>query len=458
MEEILINIDSKYRDTLVYPDESKFTITLGNKYKNIISVRMLSLEITNTINYISSLKNNNFFIIHLPNKINDPDGIKLQLEDGLLQIIGSIRNIINILFSVYTNTTGALQQYTVDSKPFAEKYFYFFYLNEDITFTFDFNSILFPTILQTKLKINVGWHSVYGLVIQIQKYVNEMYNERKKYVSLNSNIEAKDLDNGNFTMNDFTLKIWDRRFRNLNNAEPTQNDCIRIDEIIVSGITYNILNNFSTFKNKIYSHYLTELTTYIPVSTGTKILDKLIGNSYIIPPGYVGANGTRKYESGSIYFINNNSTTPSTDSTQIYNLMMQINNISYTVSIENKFTTDATAGIDYYYYYVDLNGGENSWKSTNTTTNSINNRIANLTSKKFLRDNKFISLNNFNDPHYTVSLIKDIASFEIDFNTYSNLVNAVDNGILNIKKMQYPPLGFYIGYRPNIKKLLINFY
>jgi hypothetical protein len=139
MEEILINIDSKYRDLTVYPQESKYSITFENKYKNIISVRMLSLEITNTINYISTQKNNNFFMIHLPNKINDPEGIKFQLEDGLLQVIGSIRNIVNILFSVYTNTTGALQQFTVDSKPFAEKYFYFFYLDEDVTFTFDFN-------------------------------------------------------------------------------------------------------------------------------------------------------------------------------------------------------------------------------------------------------------------------------------------------------------------------------
>ena len=452
MEEILVNIDSKYRDITVYPQESKYSITFEKKYKNIISVRMLSLEITNTINYISTQKNNNWFVIHLPNKINDPEGIKLQLEDGLLQVIGSIRNIVNILFSVYTNTTGSLQQYTVDSKPFAEKYFYIFYLNNAVTFTFDFNSNLFPTVLSNKLTINPGWHSIYGLNLQIQTYVKSMSDARKSYLSLNPTNDVINLDSGNYTMEDFNLRIWDRRFRNLDDdSEPTSNDCVRIDTIVVSGQTYNINNNV-TLKNKIYSHYLSDITTYIPLTTGTKILDKLIGNNFIIPPTYLGANGTKKYESGSIYYINNNTITPSTDSVQIYNLMMQLNNISYTVSFENKFTTDATAGIDYYYYWVDILGGDNTWKSLDATSGSINNRLANLTSKNFLRLHKFLSLDDYNNPYNTVSLVKDIASFEIDFSTYNYLLNPVDNGILNIKKMQYPPLGFYIGFRPDIKK------
>lgn len=452
MEEILINIDSKYRDITVYPQESKYSITFEKKYKNIISVRMLSLEITNTINYISSQKNNNWFVIHLPNKVNDPEGIKLQLEDGLLQVIGSIRNIVNILFSVYTNTTGSLQQYTVDSKPFAEKYFYIFYLNDAITFTFDFNSELFPSVLLNKLTINSGWHSINGLYIQLYTYIKNRYDARIEYKKLNPTKPDITLDLGNYTMQDFSLRIWDRKFRNIGtDSEPTSNDCIRIDNIIVSGITYNINSNIS-FKNKIYSHYLSDITTYIPISTGTSILDKLIGNNFIIPTTYVGANGINKYESGSIYNINNNTTTPSTDSVQVYNLMMQLNNISYTVSFENKFTTDATAGIDYYYYWVDPAGGANTWKSVDATSGETHNRLANLTSKTFLRQYKFLSLDNYNNPYHTVSLVKDIASFEIDFSTYNQLLNPVDNGILNIKKMQYPSLGFYIGFRADIKK------
>ena len=457
MEEILINIDSKYRDLTVYPQESKYSITFEKKYKNIISVRMLSLEITNTINYISNVKNNNYFIIHLPNQVNDPEGIKLQLEDGLLQVIGSIRNIVNILFSVYTNTTGALQQYTVDGKPFAEKYFYFFYLNDAVTFTFNFNSELFPSILSQKLTIKPGWHSVFGLYLQIWTYVENCSDARKEYIAQNPTRPAINFDSGDFTMEDFSLRVWDRKFRNLDGAsEPTSNDCIRVDNIVVSGVTYNINDN-DTFKNKIYIFYTSDIVTYVPYATGTGILDKFIGNNYIIPPTYLGADGVKKYESHSIYNLNNNSAIPSTDSVQIYNLMMQINNISYTVSFENKFTTDATAGIDYYYYWVDPEGGANTWKSLDGTTGEIHNRLANLTSKTFLRKYKFISLNDYNDPYYLASLVKDIAPFEIDFSTYTKIVNPVDNGILNIKNMQYPPLGFYIGFRPNIKKTTNQF-
>lgn len=454
MEEILVNIDSKYRDITVYPQESKYSITFEKKYKNIISVRMLSLEITNTINYISSQKNNNWFLIHLPNKVNDPDGLKFQLEDGLLQVIGSIRNIVNILFSVYTNTTGSLQSYTVDGKPFAEKYFYFFYLNDAVTFTFDFNAEIFPSSLSNKLTINPGWHTIFGLYIQLSIYIQNNYNARNEYIILNPTKPPINLDNGNFTMNNFNLRIWDRKFRNLDIMdEPTSDDCIRIDNIIVSGVTYNI-NSFNTFKNKIYLHYISDIITFIPISTGTGILDKLIGNNFIIPETYVGANGTNKYNSGSIYNINNDTKTPSTDSVQVYNLMMQINNVSYTVSFENKFTTDSNAGIDYYYYWVDPNGviADNTWKSVNSTTGEINNRLANLTSKTFLREYKFLSLTDYNNPYHTVSLEKDLVPFEIDFNTYYEILNPVNNGILNIKKMQYPPMGFYIGFRADIKK------
>jgi hypothetical protein len=74
MEEILINIDSKYRDVVKYPNECKFRINFEKTYKNIVSLRMTSLEVNNSINYISTQKNNNYIKIHLPNKRNDPHG------------------------------------------------------------------------------------------------------------------------------------------------------------------------------------------------------------------------------------------------------------------------------------------------------------------------------------------------------------------------------------------------
>ncbi len=454
MEEVLINIDSRYRDRTLYPSEAKYRINFEKTYKNIISARLVSVEITNTINYIDSKKDNNWFKVHLPNKTNDPEGIILQLEDGLLQVIGSIRSIINILFEVYTNTNGSLQQLSIDFQPFAEKYFYFFYLNDAVTFTFDFNSAILPSKLSEKLTINPGWHSVYGLVIQLNKYVQTCYDLRKEYVNSNPSTPSINLDSGNYKLNNFDLRVWDRRFRSLDGtSEPTTNDCVRVDNIITTGIDYNI-NDITTLKNQIYQNYISDISTYIPVDSGTGILDKLIGDTYIIPTGYVGADGTSTYESGSIYNINDTADTPSTDSTQIYNLQMQINYINYTVSFQNDFTTDTSAGIDYYFYWVDPSGdiSKNTWENSDIVTDEISNRLANLTSKSFLRKHKFITEAQLNDPYFNATLEKDLASFDIDFNTYESLQNPVVNGIVDVKRMQYPPLGFFLGYRADIKK------
>ena len=46
MEEILLNIDSRYRDILIYPNECKFKYNLEKIYKNIISARMISQKLT----------------------------------------------------------------------------------------------------------------------------------------------------------------------------------------------------------------------------------------------------------------------------------------------------------------------------------------------------------------------------------------------------------------------------
>ena len=108
MEEIIIPLDSKYRDRIAYPSETKFRINLEKTYKNITSITMGSLEINNSINYISSKKGNNYITIHLPNKLNDPEGTKVILYEGLLQLISTIRTLFNTIFIGIFNTNGAL--------------------------------------------------------------------------------------------------------------------------------------------------------------------------------------------------------------------------------------------------------------------------------------------------------------------------------------------------------------
>ena len=53
MEEILINIDSKYRDINIYPNETKFRLNLDFNYKNIISAKLASIEINHNIQFLN---------------------------------------------------------------------------------------------------------------------------------------------------------------------------------------------------------------------------------------------------------------------------------------------------------------------------------------------------------------------------------------------------------------------
>jgi len=69
MEEIYVNIDSRYRDLTLYPNENKFKINLNSYYKNISKIKMTSIELPNLdyLPIIDSSKNNNYIIFTLPN-------------------------------------------------------------------------------------------------------------------------------------------------------------------------------------------------------------------------------------------------------------------------------------------------------------------------------------------------------------------------------------------------------
>jgi hypothetical protein len=62
-ENIIINIDSYYRDRKLYKNSGKFSINLPTTYRNIISMRLSSLEFPNLFYTISKAKNNNYFYI-----------------------------------------------------------------------------------------------------------------------------------------------------------------------------------------------------------------------------------------------------------------------------------------------------------------------------------------------------------------------------------------------------------
>jgi hypothetical protein len=368
MEEIFINIDSKYRDRIAYPKETKFRLNLEKTYKNIVSATINSLEINNSINYISTNKDNNYITLHLPNKLNDPDGTKIILYDGLLQLISSIKTLFNGIFAEIFNNNGGLQRLAYNGRPFAEKYFYIFYLNENTTITFDFNVENFnlPSTLIDKLVIVKGWHSIFGLVNQIKNYVRQKYNERKEYKMQNPNTTISNaLDSGAFTMHGFYLRIFDRRFRSTQ-----QLDCIRTDSI--QSQTFNNTNlesNFDYLKTHIYKTYINDTTTFISASSSSGnsstfgILDKLTSGIYVIPGDYAGANEFLK--SNSKYHISNSSTNPRSTSTQIYNIINQVDLTALRVSFKNSFTAVLGNTPNYFYYYYvdpDYSGKASAWK------------------------------------------------------------------------------------------------
>ena len=463
MEEIILNIDSKYRDIIKYPNECKFRINLEKTFKNIVSVRMTSLEINNSINYISTQKNNNFIKVHLPNKANDPHGTVIQLYDGLLQLIGSIRKIFNGILSEVFNSNHALQTLYLNNSIFAEKYFYIFYLNESVTFTFDFNNgQIQPTTLTNKLTIEKGWHSIYGLVYNIQQYIISKKNERDEYVSKNPNVPIVSLDNGNFLFESSTLKIFDRRVRHTSSVK----DCVREDQIQFRLFnSNNLTQNLNNLKSHIYKTYIKDNVTFIAESipdsgitntNGFGILDLLTTNEFIVPNGYINQG---KLLSKSKYYINDYPGNPTSDNIQLYNLSMEVDLTALRVYFSNTFTNVTTGNTKFFYYYwVDYFGsgpGSATWEKTNG--NTAVNLIENLLDKNFLYQQRFISLSEFNDPNYQGTLEKDVPPFQIDFNTSNHLVNHVIDGLTDIKQIDYPSVGSYMGFRPDMKKPIDKF-
>ena len=63
MENVLVNIDSRFRDRLKYPNAAKFTYRMSEKIKNCKYIRMSSIEFPNLYHTFSSKKLNTYFYI-----------------------------------------------------------------------------------------------------------------------------------------------------------------------------------------------------------------------------------------------------------------------------------------------------------------------------------------------------------------------------------------------------------
>lgn len=169
------------------------------------------------------------------------------------------------------------------------------------------------------------------------------------------------------------------------------------------------------------------------------ILDQLVTNNYTIPLNYNYTGEGTLLLSSSKYYTNNSLSTPTSESIQIYNLQNNINTSTLIISFSNTYS-------DFCYYYVDpLNINASNW-------NHGINKINNLLSKNYQRDNYFITTTQYNDKSYNITMNKDIAPFDIDFKTETNISTNIGK-----LKLNYPSLGYYLGFRPDLKITNDNF-
>jgi hypothetical protein len=234
-------------------------------------------------------------------------------------------------------------------------------------------------------------------------------------------------------------------------------DCIREDIVAAKSFAANNLqNNLEALKLHIYSTYIKDTTTFIAATAGTSnttgfgILDQLNSGTYSIPGNYVDSGNF--LTSNSKYYISTSNTKPNSTSTQLYNLSMDTDLTSLKVSFKNSFANNTSGTpIYFYYYYVDpLNQIPQTWQFI--LDNETKNYVQNLVEPSFLLANQFISQADYNNILFTPSLDKDIPEFEIDFNTSKNLGSPIIDGIVDIKLIEYPPVGYYLGYRPDLSK------
>ncbi len=102
MENILINIDSRYRDKQKYSNPGLFTFELDEPLKNIKNIRLSSIELPTTFYTFSEKYYNTFFKI-----VTENDTFDIQIKNGNYTpdtIISTLQTIFDNINQEYTTT------------------------------------------------------------------------------------------------------------------------------------------------------------------------------------------------------------------------------------------------------------------------------------------------------------------------------------------------------------------
>ena len=399
METILINVDSKYRDLNQYNKSTQFNYKLDKTYKNITSIKISSFELCNNnnieyLNYNNINDNNNFFKIHIPNILNDPDGTIIKIDNNINDI-NSLRTDISL---------------KLNNLQYNNKYIYIFYLNTHSTIIFDFNSTIQPKSLQSNLILYPGWYSLYGITQIIKNYIIIKYNELNEYLKKNpSSIISIPLINYNFTINSFNLNIYDIR-------EPT---FIRIDTLPdINCGNNNLLNNINYLKIRLYTYYndlFNSITKYYINSNNVSINNNLYNfninkDSY----NFIVIENNLNY-----YYYTNNINTPISSWIQItHNLSLLSNKDIPTFDIDFNIT-DIFTTLGYYL----------GFKNTKYISSIYNNNIQYIKSdyKYNLCSNNYIffNLNNWGYINFQNKYL--LSKIIFNTNNYSNDIILINN-------------------------------
>ena len=103
MENIIINIDSRFRDKHAFSNASNFTYTLSEKIKNCKYIRLSSIEIPNLYFTFSTKKNNNSFKISILDASNNLIINTITINDGFYDsgtLLSTIQTLLDNIFNI----------------------------------------------------------------------------------------------------------------------------------------------------------------------------------------------------------------------------------------------------------------------------------------------------------------------------------------------------------------------
>jgi hypothetical protein len=107
MENILINVDSRFRNINLYPNSGKFTLKLNQTIKDILYIRLSSIEIPNLYYTFSKAKNNISFTVSVCNCKTYNITINEGFYDSL-QLLNSIKTQLPANMTIVVNLANGI--------------------------------------------------------------------------------------------------------------------------------------------------------------------------------------------------------------------------------------------------------------------------------------------------------------------------------------------------------------